>query len=878
MTNFRQITTVILIIVFLALMPAAVLAEPGGVTTNLRLWLKADAGTSTTTDGVGVSQWDDQSGQGNHVTQATGTAQPLYENDADNSINFNPVLDFVSNDFLNLGNFSDIKGGSDYSLYSVGVRGDGIINRYIIGGSTGVTNESIHFGYRHNTTLTLAQYHNDVDVTVLGFSEDPFIIFGEFDGTAEKLLIREIRNSSQVQNDKDNTDGLSGNAVDYIGRARNTYYFGRLAEIIAFNKAVSAAEEQQIQSYLALKYGITLDQTPATDYLASDGTTEMWDKDAAGASAYNNDIAGIGRDDDSALGQVKSKSVNSDAIVAILAESEGTNDTPAWTDIADLEFLTIGNNNGATTYQTTEIPSAPGGVSSVSRLTREWQVQETGDVGNVQISVLGTDVGSPDQLYLLTDADGDFSSGATSTAMTDNAGTWEITRNFAGGEYFTFAQSDLQLWMKADAGVYSDAGVTSAGDGDAVQQWDDQSGNAQNATQGTSANAPTYRDNATNNINFNPVLNFNGSDDFLNTNLNSIKGGNYTLYGVGLRVSGTDVNRYFIGANSTTVNQSLHFGYRDNVSAKLGQYSNDVNLTVASPDANPFILFGELDDSGHTLTEFRNSGSVTGANTNTTPLSGTATEYIGRKTFSTDLYFKGDIAEIIAYSTDLTATQEQQVNSYLALKYGITLDQATATDYLASDGTTEMWDASDAGTYNNDIAGIGRDDDSELGQVKSKSVNSDAIVTIEADGEGTNTLPSWSDIADLEFMTWGNNGGAATWTYTGAPAHSGCRIVSRIWSVQETGDVGTVRIEFDVADADFDLPDPKAGTSYFFVYDSDNDGTLTDESVVRMFDDGSRGGDETASDNVWTVNNINLSDGQEFTIVNMIRRRILVVE
>ena len=96
--------------------------------------------------------------------------------------------------------------------------------------------------------------------------------------------------------------------------------------------------------------------------------------------------------------------------------------------------------------------------------------------------------------------------------------------------------------------------------------------------------------------------------------------------------------------------------------------------------------------------------------------------------------------------------------------------------------------------------------------------------------------------------------------------------------MQETGDVGTVKIEFDVADADFDLPAQKAGTGYFFVYDTDNDGTLTDESIIRMFDDGSRGGDETASDNVWTVNGVNLQDGQELTIVNMKRRRILVVE
>lgn len=202
-------------------------------------------------------------------------------------------------------------------------------------------------------------------------------------------------------------------------------------------------------------------------------------------------------------------------------------------------------------------------------------------------------------------------------------------------------------------------------------------------------------------------------------------------------------------------------------------------------------------------------------------------------------------------------------------------------EILTIDGNTEMWDKdqTDATTYDNDIAGIGRDDDSELNQKQSKLVNSDAIVAMGLREIATDNASNPNTFAaDLRFMTWGNNGGAATWTNTGAPAHSGCRIVSRIWSVQETGDVGTVKIEFDVADADFDLPAQKAGTGYFFVYDTDNDGTLTDELIVQMFDDGSRGGDETASDNIWTVNNINLENGQEFTIVNMMLRRIIVVE
>jgi hypothetical protein len=42
--------------------------------------------------------------------------------------------------------------------------------------------------------------------------------------------------------------------------------------VVYQNGAMDATDVQKVESYLALKYGITLDQNTATDYLASDGT------------------------------------------------------------------------------------------------------------------------------------------------------------------------------------------------------------------------------------------------------------------------------------------------------------------------------------------------------------------------------------------------------------------------------------------------------------------------------------------------------------------------------------------------------------------------------------------------------------------------------
>jgi len=111
---------------------------------------------------------------------------------------------------------------------------------------------------------------------------------------------------------------------------------------------------------------------------------------------------------------------------------------------------------------------------------------------------------------------------------------------------------------------------------------------------------------------------------------------------------------------------------------------------------------------------------------------------------------QGDAAEMIYFDRILSSSERQKVESYLALKYGVTIDQSTFTDYVASDwdGTsgTKIWDTTEsvkitsnpaipALIYITDIFGIGRDDASALNQKIAKSVNSGAIMTVSMDGD-----------------------------------------------------------------------------------------------------------------------------------------------
>ena len=70
---------------------------PSDVTSGtLKAWFKADAGISVA-NGAAIPQWDDQSGNGRHATQATAADRPIYRT---NRLNGLPGVEFVSSDSL----------------------------------------------------------------------------------------------------------------------------------------------------------------------------------------------------------------------------------------------------------------------------------------------------------------------------------------------------------------------------------------------------------------------------------------------------------------------------------------------------------------------------------------------------------------------------------------------------------------------------------------------------------------------------------------------------------------------------------------------------------------------------------------------------------
>ena len=143
--------------------------------------------------------------------------------------------------------------------------------------------------------------------------------------------------------------------------------------------------------------------------------------------------------------------------------------------------------------------------------------------------------------------------------------------------------------------------------------------------------------------------------------------------------------------------------------------------------------------------------------------------------------FQWEIAELIVYKWASNQTAQsnsiRSVESYLALKYGLTLEQIwTWQHYLDGSGNV-VWNASNNSWYKNNIFGIWRDDSTSLYQKQSQSVNT-GVLTIALDQLASTNQDNTSTLSDRNFIIgWDNN-----WTLNLSESFNG-NINSRLWRV-----------------------------------------------------------------------------------------------
>ena len=216
----------------------------------------------------------------------------------------------------------------------------------------------------------------------------------------------------------------------------------------------------------------------------------------------------------------------------------------------------------------------------------------------------------------------------------------------------------LQLWLDA-----ADSSTITTGTG--VSEWRDKSATGSKWAQTTGNNQPAT---GTQTLNGKNVIVFDGSNDSLSA---------VTPLSTSMPLSFFIVQRIVaktsFGMTYTTSTTSDAWNIRQ--SGSTGGLNivanNSIVINLSSEDRTGIsdLLSWVVPSSGNSVLR-RNGTQLTLDGPTLKPVL-TGTHYLGRR--SDGFYFNGWIAEVIAYSTELSASQSSSVEKYLAKKWGVTL-------------------------------------------------------------------------------------------------------------------------------------------------------------------------------------------------------------
>jgi len=313
-----------------------------GVRPNNVLWLKADAGVSPNVSNE-ISRWDDQSGKTNNA--ASYNSANLY---TANSLNYNPGVSFDPQRFMFVADDSslDLTRMSVFSVIKPTIAGqyDAIIAKHDINYNDGYGIQ--YFPDGSNLKCIINPISSNIygnNSASVAISNEPHIVGGTYDKSQIKVFTEKNNgvfayNQKMSQNNAPLT--LGG---DHTTAGSIDVFEGDFNEVMIYNYAVTDDEKNKIESYLAIKYGITL----MHDYVLSDGTV-AYSLD----NIYKYDVAGLARDDQWGLNQKISSSVNktssdvSNLVISMDNSFSKLNKDYFSAQLTNRQSIVCGKNNG----------------------------------------------------------------------------------------------------------------------------------------------------------------------------------------------------------------------------------------------------------------------------------------------------------------------------------------------------------------------------------------------------------------------------------------------------------------------------------------------------------------------------------------------------
>jgi len=248
-------------------------------------------------------------------------------------------------------------------------------------------------------------------------------------------------------------------------------------------------------------------------------------------------------------------------------------------------------------------------------------------------------------------------------------------RILSGASPSSFYPSDiagLQLWLDAsDASTLyqSSGGSLATSDGDPIGYWGDKSGGLKNAVQASGTNKPALKLSI---LNSRPVVRFDGVNDFLS---NSMQWANsaFTIITVTKRASGSNYPA-FVSEYSGTTDGYLAFGLDPSSYLSIHKTGLATSASNLVQTAGTFFIQSAQSSgisSGNISVEVKSNGVSASSALTLTGLSTNSSTNFGASKNGTADFLNGDIAEIIVYSSVLSAGNLASVFNYLREKWGV---------------------------------------------------------------------------------------------------------------------------------------------------------------------------------------------------------------
>lgn len=224
------------------------------VTAGLQMHYDADAlNTFTKNASNDVSQWRDRSGNSRHAAQATSNQQPRYTL---NTVGGKAgVVHDGSNDFMLMGDGTlSFINTSSITIAIVCNRPDTPIQKWIIGGQGGLTRTNLQIGYNSATSFKFGFGSDDLNAIIPNVSTNTTEMFiMTYNSLTQEKVLRRNKVEEATGAGTGSISSMTGQA---IGRYLSAFSNISVGEIAIFNRVLSQAEIDTVETSLAIKWQV----------------------------------------------------------------------------------------------------------------------------------------------------------------------------------------------------------------------------------------------------------------------------------------------------------------------------------------------------------------------------------------------------------------------------------------------------------------------------------------------------------------------------------------------------------------------------------------------------------------------------------------------